>query len=69
MVNYQADMTSRDMDNKVSSKMKLPVIQLQDKSDMADNAALSNMCERPGGYVPHKTSRAPSYFGNRDNAL
>ena len=67
MVNYQADMAMPDRE--VSSKMKLPVIQMQDKSDLADNAALSNMCERPGGYVSHRPGRAPSYFGNRDNAF
>ena len=72
IVNWPADEELQDrkaVTKKVSSKMTLPVIQMQDKEDMADNAALSNMCERPGGYASHRPGRAPSYFTTRDITL
>ena len=49
--------------------MKLPVIQIQDKEDMADNAALSNMCERPGGYATHRLGKASSYFVSKEKTI
>ena len=41
---------------------------MNDKEDMADNAALSNMCERPGGHITHRSGKTHNYFTTREQA-